>query len=239
MKQIVILFCLLFFSAFCYAQNYNADVVYLKNGSVIRGIIIEQVPNQSLRIKTVDGNVFAYDVSEVEKITKEELAIGSAAKRVYGNGGKSLKGYKSFVDVGYTFAKADGEDAERIEVSTSSGYQFDDYLFVGGGVAFHYYHDSDDLYTVPIFANFRANFVVDKSIPFVDFRAGYSIGKKEDDIKLSGIYAYAGVGVGFQISEKMALNFALGYSYQKFEYYYYGWNKEDVSCLNVKFGFEF
>ncbi len=34
------------------------DVVYLKNGSIIRGVIVEQVPNKSLTIKTADGNVF-------------------------------------------------------------------------------------------------------------------------------------------------------------------------------------
>ena len=36
------------------------EVVYLKNGSVIRGTIIEQVPNESLKIQTSDGSVFAW-----------------------------------------------------------------------------------------------------------------------------------------------------------------------------------
>lgn len=31
------------------AQQYQ-DVVYLKNGSVIRGLITEQIPNKSLKI---------------------------------------------------------------------------------------------------------------------------------------------------------------------------------------------
>jgi hypothetical protein len=47
------------------------EVVYLKNGSIIRGIIIEQIPNVSLKIKTKDGNVFFYKMEDVEKITKE------------------------------------------------------------------------------------------------------------------------------------------------------------------------
>lgn len=49
------------------------EVVYLKNGSVIRGTIIEQVPNQSLKIKTTDGNIFVFKIDEVEKITKEPV----------------------------------------------------------------------------------------------------------------------------------------------------------------------
>lgn len=47
------------------------EVVYLKNGSVVRGVIIEQVPNERIRIQTRDGNVFVYTYNEIEKITKE------------------------------------------------------------------------------------------------------------------------------------------------------------------------
>ena len=47
------------------------DVVYLKNGSIIRGLIIEQIPNVSLKIQTVDGSVFVYKIDEIEKMTKE------------------------------------------------------------------------------------------------------------------------------------------------------------------------
>jgi hypothetical protein len=65
-------------------NNYNSDrrdngrneselqeVVYLKNGGIVRGIIIEQIPNEQLKIQTRDGNVFVYKMTEVEKITKE------------------------------------------------------------------------------------------------------------------------------------------------------------------------
>jgi TM2 domain-containing membrane protein YozV len=54
------------------AQNYE-EVVYLKNGSIIRGTIIEQIPNQSIKIQTRDGNVFVYNMAEVEKLTKEPV----------------------------------------------------------------------------------------------------------------------------------------------------------------------
>lgn len=56
-----------------YGQSNFTDVVYLKNGSIIRGVIVEQVPNQSLKIKTFDKNVFVYKYDEIEKISKEEV----------------------------------------------------------------------------------------------------------------------------------------------------------------------
>ncbi len=47
------------------------DMVYLKNGNIIKGIIIEQVPNVQIKIQTGDGNVFIFPLSEIDKITKE------------------------------------------------------------------------------------------------------------------------------------------------------------------------
>jgi len=74
MKKISLLLCLMCLCAFTIKaqQNYE-DVVFLKNGSIIRGTIVEQIPNQSLKIKTKDGSVFVYNISEVEKMTKEEI----------------------------------------------------------------------------------------------------------------------------------------------------------------------
>ena len=48
------------------------EFVYLKNGTVIKGIIIEQIPNLQIKIQTNDGNVFVYKFEEIEKITKEQ-----------------------------------------------------------------------------------------------------------------------------------------------------------------------
>jgi TM2 domain-containing membrane protein YozV len=61
-------------------------VVYLSNGSVVRGLIIEQIPNESLKIKTADGSVFAFKMSEVTKITKEEVLPGRGAGAAMGSG---------------------------------------------------------------------------------------------------------------------------------------------------------
>jgi hypothetical protein len=71
MPSFLIIAMLVFVAIAAQAQTY-VDVVYLKNGSIIRGIIIEQTPNVSLKIKTGDGNIFVYKMEEVEKLAKEE-----------------------------------------------------------------------------------------------------------------------------------------------------------------------
>ncbi|GIX07718.1 MAG: hypothetical protein KatS3mg115_2121 [Candidatus Poribacteria bacterium] len=47
------------------------DVVYLKDGSIIRGVIVEQVPGEYLKIETSDGSLFVYRLDQVERMTRE------------------------------------------------------------------------------------------------------------------------------------------------------------------------
>ena len=59
-----------------YIQNTSTKsalkgVVYLKNGSVIRGSIIEIIPNKSIKIQTIDGSIFVFKFEEIERYTQE------------------------------------------------------------------------------------------------------------------------------------------------------------------------
>ena len=47
------------------------DVVYLKDGSIIKGVIVEQIPGQSILIETADENRFRYLMEQIDRITKE------------------------------------------------------------------------------------------------------------------------------------------------------------------------
>ena len=79
MLSLTILFFLFsLFSAPAFSQEMT-DVVYLKNGSIIRAMILELVPNSSVKIETADGSVFVYKMSEVEKIAKEKAPAAKVA----------------------------------------------------------------------------------------------------------------------------------------------------------------
>lgn len=72
LKKVIILFTFFtFMNSYLYAQRNLQDVVYLKDGSIIRGIIIEQVPSVSLKIQTRDGSVFFLRMDKILKMTKE------------------------------------------------------------------------------------------------------------------------------------------------------------------------
>lgn len=63
------LLLLLFAIGICQSDE---DVVYLKNGSIVRGKIIEQKLNEYIKIKT-EKNIFVYESEEIDKITKETI----------------------------------------------------------------------------------------------------------------------------------------------------------------------
>jgi hypothetical protein len=72
------------------------DIVYLKNGSVIKGTILEMIPDKTLKIQTVDGNIFVYNMSEVEKISKEAAApAGEPKPAVERTGNEGQHSYES------------------------------------------------------------------------------------------------------------------------------------------------
>jgi hypothetical protein len=52
------------------AQGLFNDVVYLKNGSIIKGTVLEYIPSKTLKIKTTDGSIFVYKAEECDSIKK-------------------------------------------------------------------------------------------------------------------------------------------------------------------------
>jgi hypothetical protein len=54
------------------AQTDLQDVLYLKNGSIIRGMITQFIPDSTVKIQTADGSLFVFRSAEVEKVLKEE-----------------------------------------------------------------------------------------------------------------------------------------------------------------------
>ena len=59
-------------TASTFSQEEIQDVIYLENGSVVRGTIVELVSNVSVKIKLQDGIVYIYPMDEVRKIVSKE-----------------------------------------------------------------------------------------------------------------------------------------------------------------------
>ncbi|MFA6806922.1 MAG: hypothetical protein WCR29_05830, partial [Bacteroidales bacterium] len=64
-----------------FAQISTRDIVYLKSGNIIRGEITEIIINQDIKIKTLDGSLFVFEIKDIEKIIKEE--VGQVQKKPF------------------------------------------------------------------------------------------------------------------------------------------------------------
>lgn len=229
--------CIMAFASTAFSQNLQ-EVVYLKNGSIIKGIVVEQVPGISLKLKTYDGSIFVYQMSEIEKIAKEEISSSQYRQRankistpnMYQN---EIK-YKGFVDLGYTFGVGNGRGLDKITFTTSHGAQVLPFLYIGAGAGFNYYYDWAS-FCVPIFANIRTEISQLPISPFFDFKIGYSI------LDIQGLYLSPSIGCRFNVTDNCGLNIGLGYVVQKANLYYDGWDFGNINvgglCLKVGVNF--
>ena len=96
MKKIIVLFICLLFGANMMAESTN-DVVYLRNGSVIKGTVSNVTPNETVTIQTFDGNIFVLNMSEVTQIVHEENADGIISFPNWANDMMTKKGSKLFI----------------------------------------------------------------------------------------------------------------------------------------------
>jgi hypothetical protein len=239
---LIILIALLFLAGSGYSQSHYEDVVYLKNGSVIHGMIIEQVPNESIKIQTQDRNIFVFKMDEVLKMTKEEVQLPATA-------GKSHKiepvkkmtrkttGYTNILEWGFarSFTETHSEYAyggygpydshfDRINNGPSfgiqdvNGYLFNPYFSAGVGIGMQAYNE---LFLVPFFLDLRVNFMETRLTPFVVVDLGHSFTRQQffgietnyqDEGGFMGSFM---AGVKYYPVPRMGLNFSMGFRYQE------------------------
>lgn len=208
MKKLLFSFVFIAFAVVAFAQSTTIDVVSFANGDILKGTIVKRTAD-FIRVRTADGCEFVYPSSEVLSISQEKAAAKEKAKTnntsfnwssgsLDGRGPQ--KGYRGFVDFGYTFSDNEKE-VGTYGVETVHGFQINDRFFVGAGAAA--FRDNDAFVSVPIFADFRVNAINHSVSPFFDFKAGYDL---QGSVCLSP-------GTGFRIGtgSRFAINVSVSY----------------------------
>lgn len=125
MKRLLLLLAVVVLSTISvYAQQNSEVIVTLKGGQEVRGTITEEIPGESITIKTADGDVFIYRNSEIAKIHNPNLAAQKIAEKQRIEREKAekkaeakearnalrqelklgnFKGYRGIIDVGCSF----------------------------------------------------------------------------------------------------------------------------------------
>lgn len=237
MKKYLLLLLFALITTASFAQGDYQDVVYLKNGGVIRGIIIEQIPNKSIKIETVGKNIFVYPMDEIEKTTREAYS----GKEINQSNKKSFQsGYTGNIEV----VAAVNDELNSVKIDVVNGYQFNPYFSMGLGIGAQSYEDAN-ITLVPIFANWKVNILSSKFSPYVSLEAGYLFNSTKD-FRGTGTLANIVIGVNFKISDKTAINLGFGFETQVLDFYhdmnedvYFYSNRHTVDLGRFNLGFSF
>jgi len=220
-----------------YGQSNYQDVVYLKNGSIIRGVIIEQIPNKSIKIETEGRNVYAYQMEEIEKLAKEPYP--GRRNRTYQ--GVLQEGYKGIVELGYEIG-ADRYSLNRLKLNIINGYQLNPYFSLGLGTGVRYYFETGTA-LIPLFADFRGNFMDNNISPYLSLGVGYSFNASRyfDGV---GFLLNPTAGVSFRIPGNSVMNVGIGYEMQRMELYIVEWNYamrgwRNTGAISINVGISF
>ena len=213
MKRFVLFISVLLSAGSLMAQS-TIETVYLKNGGLVKGEIIEQVPGQSLKVKTKDGNIFVYQMDEVERITKEaDTSLQASAHR----------GLDFSIDLGYNINTKGGGGSLAAELELGKRFSKSFYWGIGGGA---YIPTGDGDPIIPITTDFKAFMPMSNSriTPFVGLKAGYVLNTASDQTVDSGnsrtkvkmpdyIMVQIMPGVQFPLSGSVDFNFGAGYTH--------------------------
>ena len=214
-----LLFLLLLMPLTAQAQEYH-DVVFLKNGSVIKGFYSELFPSDSLYLTTIDGGHFICAMSDVDRIAKERQSvylIDMTEEYKHDESEWRHRGYRGSIETGYNT----NTDNSRISVNslfTIHGYQFNQYLFAGVGFGLEQITYKDHDYTLiinqnnlPVIGDLRLYLMRHSISPVIDVRAGYTV------VGYKGAYFNPSVGVDFSLTPRCGLFLLAGYFEQHYE----------------------
>ena len=91
-------------------------------------------------------------------------------------------------------------------VSVSQGYQFNPWLFVGGGVSVEQFVKDNSIFSAPAFAHVRTDLKFRRFTPFADVRIGYNFAN------YGGIYFSPSIGYRINWGRRIGINIGIGYS---------------------------
>lgn len=234
-------FALCLFSLSVSAQK-TKDVLYLKNGSIIYGKLVE-AGSESFKLKTADGSLMIYPSQEVEKLTREVPVFD----------GRKKNGFSFALESGVLVGSQNTQYKAPFSFGILAGGVIDTHHSISAGTGIEFIERP----FTPIFAEYKYIIRNSRTSPFLFMRAGGIVpfggdnssgpanyyGYGEKDYKGGGLIA---IGTGLSWARdgyETYLSFA--YRHSKTSYSRYESPRgtttysNDMNRLEIKFGFKF
>lgn len=188
------------------------DVVYLHNGSMVRGQLIEKIEGSHVKIETADGSLWVFPMAEVKEVGTANTPARSK------DFAQSPRGFYNLLDAGIMSGQSGDESIHSPSVHTIGGYRFNPHLAAGLGVGI----ENFEIPLAPVFAEGRY-YVLKKGrfSPFVALQGGYAIPLKNyrdfenEWINKGGIMANANIGLRNYINSNLGLVVSAGFRHQQ------------------------
>lgn len=215
-------------------RGQETDHVYLKSGSVIRGKIQEIEPMNHVKIEDLCGNIWFYNMSDVEKITTEPFESGLKLEKAK-TGFEA--GFVNMTSIGFLVGSSYNSQVAPFSLQMVNGYRAPMGLFAGFGTGVEFFSST----YMPLFLDIRYDIAGRDVVPYVLARGGYGIPLSADRSQYDYSYEYyggplfgAGVGLKIRTREHFAWDVELLYRYQETSYSEtYDWNNQTYDYTDI------
>ncbi len=223
----LVLFILIPFVGF--AQSENLDYVYLKNGSLFKGEIVEYQDGGQLHLKLDNERTFIFEDKNIKRI------VQGGTYKIHKD--KSFKPY-NFKEKGmyYFFAgninggssAFQNEGTAGLGIQAAAGYQLNRWLGAGLGIGMDYYYPGSGERFMPVFAEVRGYLRQKNVAPYYSVQTGYGFTFVDEDRAMEdsqgGIYLYPALGLRCGASDNANFTIDIGYKYQKGTFAFRQWD---------------
>jgi hypothetical protein len=188
--------------------QYN-EVIYLKNGSIVKGKILEMRINEYVKFKTFDDNLWVFKYDDIEKFEMEKI-------NEFHYKPDSLKQNYLQSDIGFMIGTVANEMKAPLSFLTSYNFQLTNSLFWETGTGLEFYQMTyipviTGLRIAPLYSNFSIYFQGGLTFPINEKG---TINQVEYKFKY-GYLINPGISYTFRNTEKAEFVISLGYRFQK------------------------
>jgi len=175
MKNLFIVLIISLLQTVSFGQNESGtttrSLLFLKDGSTINGVIIEELVDEYVKIRIAGGTIIEVKTQEIKRIQSNNdkyvlNADGSSSKQKGFYTGFNLQGM-----LGQTSGEGDQQMIFGLGAQYSLGYQINKYAAVGGGVGLQLY----DRVFGDAFVQLRGFLPLGKFTPTLALDTGYGV----------------------------------------------------------------
>jgi hypothetical protein len=241
-KQISILILLIITVIQIHAQK-TRDVLYLKDGSIIYGTLIEINENQ-YKIRTFDGSLFIFETARVEKFVREDPV----------SEGRKKEGIGISLEGGLLIGTPNSTYPSPFSFNVIGNYTVGSVNILGFGSGVEFIGQSYS----PLFIEYKRLLTIRTASPFLFVRTGVLMHLGEGQETIDNYYPqynyhknYTGgptftIGTGISwVRESMETYLSFAYRYTTTSYIESDYNNYETTYRNsynrleIKFGFKF